>query len=415
MKIFLLFILLLALLVSLHEWGHYIVAKKSGVFVREFSIGMGSKLFVKVSGGTKYTLRVLPVGGYVQMASRGEQYPMIQSGRRVYIEEGDDGKISNFYEDAGNRMLRPVIIKEWEEFGEMLTVQDMHNEGYETLHVAKLAGCYDTAGNGHIIVPEEGWIESQSVWRRIMIYAAGPFMNIVLAFSLFMGVGLITGSPSTDAVIGSISPDQPISETILEDGDTILTIDNESVSSFSDIGNIVGERAGDTVLVEFSRDGDIISDSVVIGDQDGTGVLGVRVHLEKGLGQAFKSAGVNTWIVFESIISSIVQLFSDFDINMLGGPVYMMQSTGSVGASAESTSGAIASYAIWGAIVSINLAAVNLIPIPALDGGRILIALIEGIRRKPISASLEMKLNLASALLMLILMFAITMNDLFFR
>lgn len=415
MQMVLMFILLLALLVSLHEWGHFIVAKKSGVFVREFSIGMGWKLIEWSKNGTRYTLRVLPLGGYVQMASRGEYYPMIEKGRRVYIEENADGIVQNLYEGDENQQLRPVVIKEWVVFGETLLVQDLHTEETETLTLAEHAGGHDDAGNSQIIVSEDGWIESHPVWQRILIYAAGPVMNVVLAFGLFASVGLATGSPTTDPIVGTVSPEHPIQESVIEEGDRILSIAGEEVDEFVDISSIVEDRAGDVVDVKVSRDGETVEDAVQIGEQDGSGVLGVRVQVEHGLGQSVKYAVSNTWLVIDTIMESIGQLFTNFDIDMLGGPVYMMESTGTVGESATSMSSAIASYGIWGAVVSINLALVNLIPIPALDGGRILIALLEAIRRKPLSSDVEMKLNLASGLFMLFLMFAVTMNDIFFR
>ena len=405
------FIALFALLVTLHEWGHFIVAKLSGVHVREFSIGIGTKLMAWEKNGTKYTIRLIPMGGYVRMASARDIQSMGEAGRQVFITETENGisEISQM-EDV---MARPVVMGEWLDDNSKLEVFDIETSEAETIDVSKDVWFTNDTEFREKIAQKDEWIESASVWKRVLIYLAGPVMNMVLAASLFIGSGLLIGSYVEEAYIGSMDESFPISETSVENGDLLLTIEGETVDKFADIGKHIGDKGGETLIMTFSRDGEEFTEHVPILDVEGAGKMGVRAETELGVGKAFKSGILMTVDITKATLQGVASLFTNFSFSSLGGPIYMAQATGEVTATASSSTELVYILMSWGAMLSINLAIVNMLPIPALDGGRIVIALIEGFRKKALSEDLEMKINLAGGLFILGLAFAVTISDIF--
>lgn len=334
-------IILLGILVIVHEWGHYIVAKKSGILVEEFAVGMGPKVYGVKKGETLYTIRALPLGGFCRM----------------------EGEI----------------------------------DGMDSEH-----------GTDH--TPSDRSFESKSLLTRAAVIFAGPFMNFVLAFIFLLILSGTSYIPTP--ILNDISPDSPAEAVGLQAGDEILAVNGSKVYIYDQLQYKILRSAGDDLVFKINRDGDIqeITLSPVFDEQRNGYLVGIVPQIKGSMFSELQDGMVGTANLFETIhyawfsmvnyivttAEGLLEVFT-FTANPddYGGPITIIQT---VGESYESG----LSYSFWaamqnmlqlGAILSANLGVLNLFPIPALDGGRLLFIGIEAIRRKPMTVELEAKIN----------------------
>jgi len=329
-------IFVFGILVMAHELGHFIAAKLAGITVNEFSIGFGPKLFGRIRKDTLYSLRLLPLGGYVRLA-------------------GMDG------EDR--------------------------------------------------FAP--GSFNSKSVSRRIGVTLAGPFMNIILAVILFIAVftfmGIPTGSP--DPVIGELVAGKPAAGSGITVGDKILAVNNEVVNNWEEMVQLIRKEGADGNPLRLT----------VLREQ-GTFDVEVKPEMNNGLPQigimpalAYRKVGVltsiylgfqQTLLLTHALLAGIIQMFTQgIGTDDLAGPVGITQMIG------EAARDGVANLLYFTGVFSINLAILNLLPIPALDGSRVVFLTLEKLRGRPVEPEREAFIHLIGFALLITLMLVLTYKD----
>lgn len=327
-------LIIFCVLILIHEFGHFFTAKLSGMTVHEFSLGMGPKIFSFDKNETKYSIRVLPIGGYVKL-------------------EGEDG--------------------------------DSNDPG---------AFC------------------NKSALKRFLVLFFGAFMNLLLGFTLFLIIFLATPSIASNTV-GDVVDDSPFYSAGIEAGDTIVRMNGEkystSVHSFRDISMFVELNGDSEAEISFERDGETfvkkISPSTEL--EEGRILFGmVPAPADNSLWNKLCMAFWECIFVIKSVFLSLWWLITGvIPASSMSGPVAIV---GEIGAAAKV---GITSVVYLAAFISVNLGVMNLLPIPALDGGRILFLIIEKIRGKKIDPEKEGFINLVFFALLILLMIVITFSD----
>ena len=324
------------LLVLFHEFGHFIMAKATGMRVDEFAIGFGPKIVSKKIGETEYSIRCVPLGGFNDIAG---------------MDPAEN--------DAGDR----------------------------------------------------GYCE-KPVWKRMIVIVAGPLMNfllpIVIFFFIFMIVGL--SSPSTRPELGEVMPDQPAAMAGLQSGDRIDAINEETINEWDDIVRIVHGADGSPMKIAYHR-GDEARQATVIPVFDKQnnrmiiGIMGALDTWQPSVIEAAEAALFKTGYVIYHMIEGLVQIFTGEAAAELAGPLGVMQMTGTV---AKLGFAALMNFA---ALLSLNLGIINLLPVPALDGGHFVTLLLEALRGKPLGEKAMHYTQIAGITVLVALMLFATKND----
>lgn len=321
-------LIMFMVIITLHELGHFIGAKASNIKVNEFSIGMGPAVLKKQKGETQYSLRALPIGGYVSM-------------------EGED-------EESSDKR---------------------------------------SFGNA-------------SPLARFITIFAGPFMNFVLAFVILLFV--IGNRGIAKPVIGSFSENSPAQKAGMQVNDRIIKIDDEKINTFMDASRLISSSKGKELLVTYERNG--VENTVKIKpvEREGAYIIGFAPYISKSFSDVIAGA-FNTCVYFTRLIwDSLKGLISGaFGLKDLSGPIGII---GNMGAYIE---GGVYSLLNFAALISVNLGFFNLLPIPALDGSKLLFIIIEAIRRKPLNKKFEGYITAAGFILLLGLMLIVSIKDIF--
>ncbi|MBR2783307.1 MAG: site-2 protease family protein [Firmicutes bacterium] len=317
-------------LVLTHEFGHFIVAKACGVYVEDFSVGMGPRILHYQGKETDYCLRLLPIGGWCKMV--GED------------EESDNPR----------------------------------------------AFC------------------RKSVGQRMAVVAAGPLMNFLSAVILFIIIYMMIGTYSTEPLVGTTIEGTPAAQ-VLQEGDRILSIAGQPIEDWNGIGAAVSALpAGESFDLVVLRDGQEIElEFTPYYDEESAGwKLGIYPAEERQkLGRAIGLGFTQTFYFTKELIVSIVGMFRGTVPVDVGGPVAIVTVIG------DATSYGLQSVLLLTAYLCINLGLVNLFPLPALDGSRLVFLAIEGLRGKPIDPKKEGLVHFVGLILLLGLMLLITYHD----
>lgn len=340
-------ILVFGIIVTVHEFGHFICAKLSGIKVLEFSVGMGPKLLQKVKGETKYSLRLLPVGGYCAM-------------------EGEDST----------------------------------NNDPRSFRNAKL-------------------------WKRMLVLVAGAAMNFVLGFvMLLILVSMMDAVPTTKienfgriiAEDGSETYTAQSYKTGLRIGDKLVSIDGTRVYSTLDLDYIfdtISPSEGHKVVVK--RDGERLTLNDVFFHNDvenGKMVDFAVIYKDKSPLSVIKGAGDIFMSMSHIVGLSLKQMLTgQMHKEDVAGPVGVVTAISEQTQNNESVLDAIFKVVYMTALITINVGIFNLLPIPGLDGGRLLFCFIELIRRKPVKPEHEGYVHLAGMVLLFGVMIFATYND----
>ena len=253
------------------------------------------------------------------------------------------------------------------------------------------------------------------IWKRSLIVAAGPFFNFLLAIALFSTINLF-GVPSLPAKIGELSPGLPAEEAGLKKGDAVLSIDGEKVSKWDDLSRIIRGSNGKELTLQVKRNEETFEVKVVpqssktknlfgeeiqifmIGIQPSDDVIIEKVNPVVALGMGF----AQTWSGIKLTVVSIWKLIERvIPAKTIGGPILIAQLAG------EQARRGLVSFALFMAILSINLGVINLFPIPILDGGHFVFLALEGILRRPISIrKMEIAKQVGLILIILLMVFA---------
>ena len=326
-------ILLFGVLIFIHEFGHFITAKLSGVKVNEFALGMGPVIWKTRKKDTQYALRLLPIGGFVSM-------------------EGEDEESE-----------------------------------------------------------EEGSFSKARVWNKILIVTAGALMNLILGFLLLVIV------VSQQSAIGTTTiarfEEGATSSQLLQVDDKILKINGSSINIDYDIIHTMMRDSDGSVDMVVLRDGQKVELTGVpfsteqMEDGTVTTTLDFKVYgREKTVGGVLRQAFFYTGTVAKLVWTSLIDIVTGkFGINQLSGPVGVASAVG------EASSMGLSSFLMLAAFITINLGVLNLLPIPALDGGRLLFLLIEAVRGKPVNPKYEGYVHALGFVLLFGLMIVVTFND----
>ncbi len=344
------FLLVLGPLVTLHELGHYLVGRWFGVKADVFSVGFGRELAGFTDRrGTRWRLSALPLGGYVQFA--GDMSPASQP-----------------------------------------------SEEYLALPPEERAKCF----------------QARPLYQKALIVAAGPVTNLLIAVIIFAGFAMAFGRPVVPPVINDFAENSPAMEAGLQVGDRIIAVNNEAVSDFEQVRAFVLPYPGRTITVTYERDGvtdtvPVTVDSVEMVDRFGNksklGIIGVYsvqgelvpVGLLESVGYAFGQC----WNAVKMMVTGIGQIImGERSVTELGGPLKIAKFSGE-----QLSLGALA-FVNFVAFISLNLAFINLLPIPVLDGGHLAFYAAEAVRRKPASArSQEWAFRTGMALVLALMLF----------
>jgi len=351
------FVLVLGPLVLVHELGHYLVGRLFGVKADAFSIGFGKELTGWTDRrGTRWKLSALPLGGYVQFA-------------------GD-------------------------------------------MNAASMPDARAADG----LSPEERaqLFQSKPLWQRALIVAAGPVTNLVFAVAIFAAFNFAYGKVVALPEVAQFAADSPARTAGLQIGDRIVAIDGNPIDSFTQIPEFVVPFPGRTVTIAIERDGRRLALPVRIreevqrdkfGNEARIGRLGIEAGRGRivpvGPGEAVTLAVDQTAGIIRMTVTGIGQIFmGERSVRELGGPIKIAKYSG------EQLSLGWQQFVSFAALISINLAFINLLPIPALDGGHLAFYAAEAVRRKPLGLRSQEWAFRTGLALVLALMLFVTINDL---
>jgi regulator of sigma E protease len=413
MKGILAFIFIFGVIVVVHEFGHFYFAKKAGILVREFAIGMGPKIFAHTGkDGTLYTIRILPLGGYVRMAGWGEDKTEIKTGTPASLSLNEAGVVTriNLTGKQLDNLSLPMNVTSFD-FEEKLEITGLVLEESKTYKVDHDATIVEEDGTEVRIAPLDVQYQNATVWGRLITNFAGPMNNFILGILVFIFLMFMQGGvadSSSNAV--TITDGGALQAAGLVTGDKILSVNGDATDSYTEVATIISKAAEDaTTAPSFDlvveHDGATKNVTVTAEKVDGTYRIGISPILKTGFVDkivgGFQEAGATALL----IVTALKNLIANFDVKQLGGPVAIYK------VSAQAAEFGLASVLGLMAMLSINLGIFNLIPIPALDGGKIVMNILEAIRRKPLKPETESYITLAGVAVMVVLMIVVTWND----
>ena len=408
------FILIFGLLVFVHELGHFLFAKRAGIMVREFAIGMGPKIFSMTKGETLYTVRLLPIGGYVRMAEEDMDSTELQPGYRVGLIVNEDNLVERIIFNQSNRQLPDLLFLEVERAD---LERDLFIEGYdEEEQLVRYNVSRDCIlvenGKETIIAPYDRQFNAKTVGQRSMTIFAGPLFNFILAFFIYLLIGLMNGVPTYEPIITEVVENDPAAQAGMLAGDKVTAIDGQVVEKWQDLAAIVQESAGETIQVTVERSGHTenltmqVKEVTLEGKQYGQ--IGVKYESPREF-NPLKAVVYSAQSIYD-MTTRIFELLGDLvtgqlSIDALSGPVGIYKVT------EEVAKDGIIYLMNFAAMLSINLGIMNLLPLPALDGGRLLFFGYEAVRGKPLDRQKEGMVHFVGIVLLMILMVVVTWND----
>lgn len=413
------FILVFGIIVVVHEFGHFYFAKKSGILVREFAIGMGPKIFAHIGkDGTAYTIRILPLGGYVRMAGWGDDTTEIKTGTPVSLTLADDGKVKRI-NLSGKKLAQtalPMQVTQFD-FEDKLFIKGLVLEEEKTFAVDHDATVVEADGTEVRIAPLDVQYQNATIWGKLITNFAGPMNNFILGVVVFWVLIFMQGGVrDVDTNQFHIMPQGALAKVGVPETAQITKIGSHEVSNWESLIQAVETETKDktapTLDVTISEKGSDKQVTVTPEDSQGRYLLGVQPGVKSDFLSMFVGGFTTAADSALRILSALKNLIFQPDLNKLGGPVAIFK------ASSDAAQNGIENILYFLAMISINIGIFNLIPIPALDGGKIVLNILEAIRRKPLKQEIETYVTLAGVVIMVVLMIAVTWNDimrLFFR
>ncbi|SEK80664.1 site-2 protease. Metallo peptidase. MEROPS family M50B [Carnobacterium iners] len=410
------FILVFSVLVIFHEFGHYYFAKKAGTLVREFAIGFGPKIFSYRKNETTFTVRILPIGGYVRMAGYEEETE-IKPGMSVGILLDENDEVTTINTCKKKQLLEVVPIQ----VSAIDLEKDLYIEGYLSGDDTKLVRysvkrntlLIEEDGTEVQIAPLDVQFQAASLPQRMMTNFAGPMNNIILAIITFTLMAFLQGGViSNENELGSIVEGSPAYEAGLAKGDQVLAIDGNKMTSWTEIVKVIQKSPEKSLKFTLkSVDGsdkqlNVIPEAKKGNDDSEIGIIGVNAPVDTSFTAKLFFGFTYTWTVIVQILAALGSIFTKgFSIDMFGGPVAIYATTEAV------VKTGYIGVLNWMGILSINLGIINLLPVPALDGGKLLLNAVEGVRGKPLSQEKEGIITLIGVGLLALLMVLVTWND----
>ena len=413
------FILVFGIIVVVHEFGHFYFAKKSGILVREFAIGMGPKIFAHIGkDGTAYTIRILPLGGYVRMAGWGDDTTEIKTGTPVSLTLTDDGKVKriNLSGKKLDQTALPMQVTQFD-FEDKLFIKGLVLEEEKRFAVDHDATVVEADGTEVRIAPLDVQYQNATIWGKLITNFAGPMNNFILGVVVFWILIFMQGGVRDVATNQfHVMPQGALAKVGVPETAQITKIGSHEVSNWESLIQAVESETKDktapSLVVTISENGSDKQVTVTPEESQGRYLLGVQPGIKSDFLSMFVGGFTTAADSALRILSDLKNLIFQPDLNKLGGPVAIFK------ASSDAAKNGIENVLYFLAVISINIGIFNLIPIPALDGGKIVLNILEAIRRKPLKQEIETYVTLAGVVIMVVLMIAVTWNDimrLFFR
>ncbi|MBR7552924.1 RIP metalloprotease RseP [Allobacillus sp. GCM10007491] len=407
------FIFMFGLLVFIHELGHLIFAKRAGMLAREFAIGFGPKIFSYRKDETLYTIRLLPIGGYVRVAGDDPEIVELKPGYHIGIEFNEQNKVNKIIVNNKSKYPNAKVVEvEHIDLDHDLTLlcHDLNTEERIQYDIDRKA-LFVMDEKETLIAPYDRQFGSKSVGKKAMQVFAGPLMNFLLAIVIFWGLGFVQGVPVEEASLGSVQEDSPAEQAELVEGDTITSIDGKEINDWTEFVLYVQERPSEEIALTVDRAGETIETSLVTNSYETEtgemiGRIGVTRDFDKAPLEVFSYGFTQVYEIGKLILDALGMLVTgQLSLDALAGPVGIYTATDEV------VQTGILNFFMWTAMLSINLGIVNLLPLPALDGGRLMFLGYEAIRGKPLDPQKEGIFHFIGFALLMLLMIAVTWND----
>jgi len=383
MTTFYAFIILLGVLVTIHEFGHFIAARSVGIRVERFSVGVPPRLFsiTSIEGGF-----LLNIFFFKLINGKLKWHPIVSK----KIKKGNRIGSNTEYVIA----LLPL-------------------GGY-----VKMAGMIDESMDTNITYKSDEF-QSKTLFQKIWVLSAGVLMNTILAIIVFSLLGFYNGIPKTndEPIVFELQENMPAEKAGVLPGDRIISINSEGISTWSDMTKIIHSNPNNLLSFKIKRGMDILYFDIKTSEYavpsksaiDTIGIIGIapEVYYEDiSFMKAFSNGVSQTISSFGLIIYSIQMLGSgSASISDLGGPIMIAQLAG------QTAEAGITPFLTFMALLSVNLAFLNILPIPGLDGGHIFIHLIEAILRRPLKIKTRIVIQQIGMALLLMLMVTVIMQD----
>ena len=341
------FVIVLGVLIFFHELGHFLIARLFGVGVEKFSLGFGPRVLGRKVGITDYRISAIPLGGYVKM-----------------VGEEPDAEMDP----------------------EKIPISFTHKH----------------------------------VFKRILIVAAGPSFNLLLAVLIFFGIFLVSGMLIVEPKIGTVQADSPAERGGLQTGDAIVEIDGTPVNSWEDMATLIASSEGRPLEIVIAREDQTLVRQItpslqntqnIFGEDTPRYVIGIAaagdVYQEKlGVLQALSESVVQTYNIAELTVVSVAKIIKGtISTKTLGGPIMIAELAG------QQAKAGTANLVFFIALLSINLAILNFLPIPVLDGGHLLFFFIEAIMGRPVNTRFREIAQQAGIFVLILLMILVFYND----
>lgn len=407
------FIVVLGVLVFVHELGHFLFAKRAGILVREFAIGFGPKIYSRKKGETVYSVRLLPLGGFVRMAGEDPEVIEVKTGSLAYATRTEEGEIDHlyFYEPVGvNRELivGRIVEIDWEK--KLFVRLEMEDEKEERFSLHSNAILHIDHKNEIQIAPWDRQFGSKTAGQKAMTIFAGPLFNLILTVLFFIIYTAMTGVEYRLPVLETL-PNSPAQQAGILPGDEIQSVNGKKVETYDMLRYALMDSGGKEVTLTVKRGNQLLQLPVTPKKEGEAYVIGARFNTKEMIRDATFIEAVQgglkdtyNWTVV--LLESFGKLITgQTSIKSLGGPVQIGEVTGKV------ADAGILALIRWTALLSLNLAIFNLLPIPALDGSRLVFIGLEAIRGKPISPNKESMVHFVGFALLMMLMLVVTYND----
>lgn len=406
-------IFVFVVIVFIHELGHFLFAKRAGILTREFAIGFGPKLFSFKKGETRYTLRLFPLGGFVRMAGEDPEVIKVKSNQNIALSLNDEGKVEKIYLDRLNERQADIVgtIQKVDLERELVIVLQTEDR-LQTYAVDPKAEMFYE--NEQVqIAPWDRQFGGKRLAQRAMTIFAGPLFNIILAFVLFSAVIFSMGVPNEEIVqLGPLQEEGAAQQSGLREGDIVVAINKKPVTSTQQLVEMIQSSEGKPMLWLIQRDGKEQNIKVTANyNKDAkTWLIGAyiqNVYEPAGAVESLQAGVKQTYSYTVLILDNFKRLITGgVSFKELSGPVGIMDFTGEV------AKRGVASLMHWTALLSLYLGIFNLLPIPALDGSRLLFIGYEALRGRPVDPQRESMVHLVGFAFLMLLMIAVTYNDL---
>ena len=375
-------LLVFGLVVFVHELGHFLAAKAVGIYAPVFSLGWGRRVWGRRRGETDYRLSLFPLGGYVRMASREDE------AMAAFEGGGDRGTLADEVPEPKGEPGVPWDPDALVPFGPKP-------------------------------VPRDRWFESKPLWAKLVVMLAGVTMNFLLAIVVLSGLRMTAGVANPAPIVGSVLAGTPAATAGLLAGDSITAIGSMPVRVWSDLVGVTTKSAGMPLQFVVVRAGAaqtlIVTPAATVDTNPETGAVrtigrigaaGSRMRL--GPVQAVVQGVEGTWDTVVATIDVLGGLLAGrVSPKQLGGPLMIAQ------ASVQTAqAGGIEAVLALLALISVNIAVLNLLPVPVLDGGQVLLAVLESVRGRPLGERARGVVMYAGVGLVLLLLVTTTFNDL---